>query len=31
MRRKWRALPDVWLGDHPADGDLKRAMLGQPD
>ncbi len=26
-----RALLDVWLGDHPADSDLKRAMLGQPD
>jgi len=23
-----RALLRIWLGDHPADGDLKKGMLG---
>lgn len=27
----YRALLDVWLGDEPADDDLKEAMLGQDD
>ncbi len=27
----YSALLDVWLGDEPADGDLKEAMLGEED
>ena len=27
----FRALLRIWLGEHPAQDDLKRALLGQPD